>query len=41
MQIRHMMNCVLTYDHRLVDGLMAGRFLQAFKRRMETFDFFR
>ncbi len=41
MQVRHMMNCVLTYDHRLVDGLLAGRFLQAFKQRMERFDFFK
>lgn len=41
MQVRHMMNCVLTYDHRLVDGLLAGRFLQAFKQRMEKFDFFK
>lgn len=41
MSIRQVMNCVLTYDHRLVDGLLAGRFLQAFKARMETFDFFK
>ncbi len=41
MSIRQVMNCVLTYDHRLVDGLLAGRFLQAFKQRMESFDFFK
>lgn len=39
--IRQVMNVVLTYDHRLVDGLMAGRFLQAFKARLEGFDFFK
>jgi pyruvate/2-oxoglutarate dehydrogenase complex dihydrolipoamide acyltransferase (E2) component len=39
--IRSMMNLVLTYDHRLVDGLMAGRFLQALKAKLEAFDFFR
>jgi pyruvate/2-oxoglutarate dehydrogenase complex dihydrolipoamide acyltransferase (E2) component len=32
---------VLTYDHRLVDGLMAGRFLQAFKQKIEAFAFFK
>lgn len=37
--MRHMMNCVLTYDHRLVDGMTAGRFLQAVKQKLETFDF--
>lgn len=39
--IRSMMNVVLTYDHRLVDGLMAGRFLQAFKQKIEAFAFFK
>lgn len=39
--IRSMMNLVLTYDHRLVDGLMAGKFLQALKARLEAFDFFK
>lgn len=39
--IRSIMNVVLTYDHRLVDGLTAGRFLQAFKQRVEGFAFFR
>ncbi len=37
--IRHMMNAVLTYDHRLVDGMTAGRFLQAVKGKLEAFDF--
>lgn len=39
--VRSMMNIVLTYDHRLVDGLTAGRFLQAVKARLEKFDFFK
>lgn len=39
--IRSIMNLVLTYDHRLVDGLMAGRCLQALKQRLEAFDFFK
>lgn len=39
--VRSIMNLVLTYDHRLVDGLMAGQFLQALKKRLEGFDFFR
>ncbi|MCG9895551.1 MAG: 2-oxo acid dehydrogenase subunit E2, partial [Fimbriimonadaceae bacterium] len=39
--IRSIMNLVLTYDHRLVDGLMAGRFLQAVKQKLEAFDFFK
>ena len=34
--IRAMMNLTLTYDHRLVDGADAGRFLTAVKRRIET-----
>lgn len=37
--IRQIMNAVLTYDHRLVDGLSAGRFLQALKQKLEDFDF--
>lgn len=37
--IRSMMNAVLTYDHRLVDGMTAGRFLQAVKAKLEAFDF--
>ncbi|MBS1706039.1 MAG: 2-oxo acid dehydrogenase subunit E2 [Armatimonadetes bacterium] len=39
--IRSIMNLVLTYDHRLIDGMAAGRFLQAVKGRLETFDFFK
>ncbi|MDO5742848.1 MAG: 2-oxoglutarate dehydrogenase, E2 component, dihydrolipoamide succinyltransferase, partial [Micrococcaceae bacterium] len=32
--IRHMMYLSLTYDHRLVDGADAGRFLQTLKARL-------
>lgn len=39
--IRSVCNLVLTYDHRLIDGLLAGRFLQAVKQRLERFEFFR
>ena len=39
--VRSIMNLVLTYDHRLVDGMLAGKFLQSVKKRLETFDFFR
>ncbi|MEJ5172075.1 MAG: 2-oxo acid dehydrogenase subunit E2, partial [Fimbriimonadales bacterium] len=39
--IRSIMHLVLTYDHRLVDGLLAGRFLASVRQRLETFDFFR
>jgi len=34
--IRSIASLVLTYDHRLVDGADAGRFLTAIKRRIET-----
>jgi pyruvate dehydrogenase E2 component (dihydrolipoamide acetyltransferase) len=36
--IRPIMNITLTYDHRLVDGALAGRFLQELKRNLETWD---
>lgn len=39
--VRQIMNAVLTYDHRLVDGLTAGRFLQSFKQKLEAFDYFK
>lgn len=39
--VRSIMNLVLTYDHRLVDGLTAGRFLQALRARLEGFAFFK
>jgi pyruvate dehydrogenase E2 component (dihydrolipoamide acetyltransferase) len=34
--IRPIMNLTLTYDHRLVDGALAGRFLQELKQTLET-----
>ena len=34
--IRPIMNLTLTYDHRLVDGALAGRFLQSLKQKLET-----
>lgn len=39
--IRSVMNLVLTYDHRLVDGLVAGKFLQSIKNKLESFEFFK
>jgi pyruvate dehydrogenase E2 component (dihydrolipoamide acetyltransferase) len=37
--VRHMVYLSLTYDHRLVDGADAGRFLQAVKKRLEAGQF--
>jgi 2-oxoglutarate dehydrogenase E2 component (dihydrolipoamide succinyltransferase) len=37
--IRSMVYLALTYDHRLVDGADAARFLTALKQRLETGDF--
>jgi 2-oxoglutarate dehydrogenase E2 component (dihydrolipoamide succinyltransferase) len=34
--IRPIMNLTLTYDHRLVDGALAGRFLRAMREKLET-----
>jgi pyruvate dehydrogenase E2 component (dihydrolipoamide acetyltransferase) len=34
--IRPIMNLTLTYDHRLVDGALAGRFLRDLRQRLET-----
>jgi 2-oxoglutarate dehydrogenase complex dihydrolipoamide succinyltransferase (E2) component len=39
--IRSMMNLVLTYDHRLIDGMLAGKFLAAVRDRLQAFDFFK
>ena len=33
--IRHMMNMCLSFDHRIVDGMMAGQFLGTVKKRLE------
>ncbi|RYB92031.1 2-oxoglutarate dehydrogenase, E2 component, dihydrolipoamide succinyltransferase [Nocardioides oleivorans] len=37
--VRHMVYLSLTYDHRLVDGADAGRFLQEVKKRLEAGQF--
>jgi pyruvate/2-oxoglutarate dehydrogenase complex dihydrolipoamide acyltransferase (E2) component len=34
-EIRHMMFLSLTFDHRLIDGAQAARFLQRVKRLIE------
>jgi pyruvate dehydrogenase E2 component (dihydrolipoamide acetyltransferase) len=34
--IRPIMNITLTYDHRLVDGALAGRFLRDLRERLQT-----
>lgn len=39
--IRPIMHLVLTYDHRIVDGLLAGKFLAGLRERLQTFDFFK
>src|SRR3954449_1658944 len=36
--IRPIMNLTLTYDHRLVDGALAGRFLHALREKLESWD---
>jgi 2-oxoglutarate dehydrogenase E2 component (dihydrolipoamide succinyltransferase) len=36
--IRPIMNLTLTYDHRLVDGALAGRFLRDLRERLESWD---
>jgi pyruvate dehydrogenase E2 component (dihydrolipoamide acetyltransferase) len=36
--IRPMMNITLTYDHRLVDGAYAGRFLRDLRARLEAWE---
>jgi 2-oxoisovalerate dehydrogenase E2 component (dihydrolipoyl transacylase) len=33
--IRHMMNMCLSFDHRIVDGMMAGQFLGAIKKSLD------
>lgn len=37
--IRHMMYLSLTYDHRIVDGADAGRFMTTLKNRLEAAEF--
>ena len=33
--VRHMMNMCLSFDHRIIDGMMAGQFLSTMKKRLE------
>lgn len=37
--VRHMMYLSMSYDHRLIDGALAARFLSAVKARLEEGDF--
>lgn len=39
--IRSIMHLVLTYDHRLIDGMLAGKFLAAVRDKLQGFDFFK
>lgn len=39
--IRSIMHIVLTYDHRLIDGMLAGKFLASVRDRLQGFDFFK
>jgi len=34
--IRHMMNMCLSFDHRIIDGMMAGQFINKVKQRLEV-----
>jgi 2-oxoisovalerate dehydrogenase E2 component (dihydrolipoyl transacylase) len=34
--VRHMMNMCLSFDHRIIDGMMAGQFLGTIKKRLEA-----
>lgn len=36
--IRPIMNLALSHDHRLVDGMVGGKFLSSIKRTLEQFD---
>ena len=36
--VRHMMNMCLSFDHRIIDGMMAGQFLSIIKKRLEEWD---
>jgi 2-oxoglutarate dehydrogenase complex dihydrolipoamide succinyltransferase (E2) component len=39
--IRSVMYLVLTYDHRIIDGLLAGKFLASVRDKLQGFDFFK
>jgi 2-oxoisovalerate dehydrogenase E2 component (dihydrolipoyl transacylase) len=34
--VRHMMNMAMSFDHRIIDGMMAGQFLGNIKEKLET-----
>jgi len=33
--IRHMMNLCMSFDHRILDGQMAGQFVNRIKKQLE------
>jgi 2-oxoisovalerate dehydrogenase E2 component (dihydrolipoyl transacylase) len=37
-EIRHMMNATLSFDHRILDGLHAGRFLNTVQQKLEQWE---
>lgn len=39
--IRSIMHLVLTYDHRIIDGMLAGKFLAGVRDRLQNFDFYK
>lgn len=39
--IRSIMHLVLTYDHRIIDGMVAGKFLASVRDKLQKFDFFK
>ena len=39
--IRSIMHLVLTYDHRIIDGMVAGKFLASVRDKLAKFDFFK
>ena len=39
--IRSIMHLVLTYDHRIIDGMAAGAFLASVRDKLQNFDFFK
>jgi 2-oxoglutarate dehydrogenase E2 component (dihydrolipoamide succinyltransferase) len=36
--IKPMLYLTLSHDHRLIDGMLAGKFLNSVKKRLENFD---
>lgn len=39
--VRSIMHLVLTYDHRIIDGMAAGAFLASVRDKLQNFDFFK